>query len=197
MKKILVFIIMICSIIALSSCKKKVLTKRTMENFLEDFNFDLDTNTGTKNSWENYEAYIKDTKSSANYFKTVSKLNITHDSLCFNTNKKVVIEKISYTIYNRSETESIFIYDVTNDVWKYKIDGKYQYQIEGDTELKKIEIKPQTEYKKEIEYTDFTVGKNSEVLLSFGAISFEQEEKEIIVNNGGLYNLKIEYSAYI
>ena len=189
MKKILVFIIMICSIITLSSCKKKVLTKRTMANFLEDFVF-AESKTGMAD-YERYQGFIQNEKNNSNRSDSTSKttINVT-------TKKKIVIEKLSYTIYNRSETETIKVASST-----LNHDGnKKQTYVNLLEKYSEVEIAPNDEMTFELEYSDFTITKNNMVKFFFGIypyLAMPDGYYNFLISNSGIYKLNIEYSAYI
>jgi len=189
MKKILLFILMFATIFTLGACKKKEATPRTMDNFLTDF-------TLSQKEFEDYERIIKNEKG-PNKFSYLNKFM----ALPFLRPKnKTIINSISITVYNHSESDySFYIYD-PNDVIFTESDGVYY--MGGFNYDNKMELKSGEE--RELTFNvNLKVKASSKTLIILsnlvcpreGEVFHEDAEK--IKENGGMYNFKVDYSVYL
>lgn len=189
MKKILLFILMFATIFTLGACKKKEATPRTMDNFLTDF-------TLSQKEFEDYERIIKNEKG-PNKFSYLNKFM----ALPFLRPKnKMIINSISITVYNHSESDySFYLYD-PNDVIFTKSDGAYY--MGGFNYDNKMELKSGEE--RELTFNvNLKVKASSKTLILLSNLVCPREgegfheDAEKIKENGGMYNFKVDYSVYL
>ena len=198
MKKILLFILAFCALGVFASCKKKkVLTKRTMENIKEDFTFE--------SSEPIFDAYSMDEKSPRNEFRLHSSQS-NYRKIILTAKNKTKIEHVSYKIYNASETESISLYEYTQMVcYKYKAEyesgrKKTRYEYPGNLDAEKLmDINPKEEKGINLEFSDLEINSNNEFCLILAITTVENKGEKLLqlVNNGGVFNFKMEYSIYM
>ena len=204
MKKILFLILMLASIFTLASCKKNEPVGRVTANFLSDFKL------GSTNDFDVYDAIIKDMEYSnrVSNFKTVVRML----QFNFTTNKKVVIKKISFRIYNYSETETL----------KILVNNKTTYSMNDNDTCSINYFNMENEYTVEDlgpnSYRDITLNlenlmlkKKTSIMLLFGFTidsrvygidpNASMEEKKEPINRlnkcAGICNFNIDYIAYI
>ena len=199
MKKILLFILAFCALGVFASCgKKKVLTKRTMENIKEDFTFE--------SSEPIFDAYSMDGKSPRNEFRLHSSRS-NYRNITLTAKNKTVIESVSFKLYNASETETIYTYDYSNcsfvkdkaelksgrKVTRYYFPGKYL------ADPKNVEIAPKGEIDVVVQFEKCELNSNNmfHVILFLAGISTDRNDYVMVMNNGGVYNFKIQYSIYM
>ena len=196
MKKILLFILMFSSIILLSSCgKKKTLTKRTMNNFLEDFSF-AEGDSG-KRDYNMFSEYIKTDKRVSN---EVNQHTSAHWSrVSFYAEKKVIIEKISYTVYNKSTETNISVYEPIDNNFSIQKGSKYNsyWLSTSETQLKSAEIEKESERNFAMTFEKLIINKGNAIHIMLGFNSYDKAAIDAIIENAGVYNLNIEYSVYI
>lgn len=192
MKKILLVFLMLTSIFVITSCgKKKVLTKRTMDNFYDDFTFAQ--NEAGQKSFTVFKAYSNSSKAMSNEFSTLS--SYKYNRLDFITTKKIKIEKISFTVYNKSTDKTMKItMNLDNEYSKLE---KGLYFIGGNPDSTKKEILSSEELECSATYDNLVLGNKTSIKVLFGVIVDNNEQTKTNIENGGLYNFKIEYSAYI
>lgn len=198
MKRILLTLLTIISIFIITSCgKKKVLTKRSLSDIKDDF---------TINGENIFDAYCKKEKDTTNEFRLYSSSS-SYSKLYITSKYKTKIEKISYTFYNTSDTESFFIYEYKDDM-VYKQEGNnaktgkkmylYMYPTGDLNRMNIIEIKPNEELNVSIEFSDFEYKTNIGLRFSYYTTDYDHvSSMKTIADYGGIYNLNIEYSIYM
>lgn len=204
MKKILYFILCITTMFVLVSCKKNEPVGRETANFISDFKL------GSSDDYSEYDAIIKDMQ----HANRVSNFNTLKRKLEFDftANKKVVIKKISFRLYNHSETETLKI--LVNEDISYNTTLEDTCIINGfnDASCDAKELKP-NEYKDiTLSFENLMLKKNTLVMLMFGFTAdpsyydFNPENSSVenmkqtmdrLNNCGGICNFKIDYIAYM
>ena len=194
MKRILLTILTFISIFVITSCgKKKVLTKRTMDDFYDDFSFSQDEK-GQK-YYKVFKEYSSDEKSISNEFSSLTQYHYNRIEL--KTTKKIKIESVSYTVYNKSTDQVVRIIIPGNNEY-YKVAKNDYYISKGSIEnAAKKDILAGEEYEFTSKFDDLEIKKNSTLTVAIGLYSYDSNELKTNLANGGLYNFKIEYSAYI
>lgn len=192
MKKVLVFLLMICSILVISSCgKKKVLTKRTMEDFPADFSFGEDERG--QYYYEKFIDFSKTTKSVATELSQHS--DHRWSSFMCTSTKKIKLERISFTCYNKSETETIALLELESGSVEETYNGGYYYPAVSPSQ-KAIELAPQQELNVSLTFEDYIIKKDKGINLFYLQTDYTMDTRNTI-DNIGIYNFKVEYSAYI
>ena len=193
MKKILLVFLMLTSIFVITSCgKKKVLTKRTMDNFYDDFTFAQ--NEAGQKSFTVFKAYSKSSKAMSNEFSTLS--SYKYDRLDFITTKKIKIEKISFKVYNKSADQIMKIYMIENNSYS-KLSKDLYYIGSAGNDSRNKEILANNELECSATYDNLVLANKTSIKVLFGILVGNNEQTKTNLANGGLYNFKIEYSAYI
>ncbi len=191
MKKILLFVIAFCSMFLLVSCKKSEAVIRTNDDFLSDFRFEDEL------YFKKYDEIIKGIhiNNRLNNIGTTPALN-------FKSSKKVVIKKISFTIYNYSTEDYFSIYQKEDNLYSFLNDNYLEINAGEETD-KLIRINSDSSYDVEL-ILNTTVKKNSEIVLGFGFVVNPEivggtfiDNVTTLRNSAGLCNFKVEYMAYI
>ena len=183
MKKIILFILMLATIFTLGACKKKEPTPRVMDNFLSDF-------TLTENAFEDYDKISKNEKGS-------NKLSYLHKafSSSINAKNKTIINKISFTVYNCSETDYSFYVLDPSEATVYKSNKIYMMDVNFDT-ARRIEIKNGEEYTMTYDL-GLTMKKGYSLQIFFGFDTTDTGGVKTMIENAGVYNFKVDYSVYL
>ena len=191
MKRLLIAVICFCSLFILVSCKKNEPVGRTTENFLSDFYFEDDL------YFNRYDEIIKD-MSINNRLSQIG----TMPALNFKPNKKVIIKKISFTIYNYS-TDKVFSVFQKEDNYFNFLDDNYLEINAGDEKDKIIKVNSDSSIDIEL-VLDTTVKKNCEIILGFGFVLNPEiiggtfiDNVNTLKDSAGLCNFKVEYVAYM
>ena len=190
MRKILLIVMMLLTIVLTSACTKKEATPRTMDNFLSDFTLD-------SRKYDGYERMTKNVKGDNKY----AYLDGCVQRLGIYPKYKTIIKSISFTIYNHSESDFSFnVCDPSYYVFiKSKSEGKTMYQIGVSEMVPGVELKPNEEYT--ITYTvNEKVSKGSGVLIYYSPYVHSDTDRDYfkkILANGGIYNFKIDYEIYL
>ena len=205
MKKILFLILMLASIFTLTSCKKNEPVGRVTANFLSDFKLE------TTDDFDVYDAIIKDMEYSnrTNNFKTALRML----QFNFTTNRKVVIKKISYRLYNHSETETLKILVNKESIYSMNDNDTCSINYFNQANEYTVEdLEPNSYRDITLNLENLKLKKKSSIMLLFGytldashyGIDMEtatmEERKEPINrlrNCAGICNFNIDYIAYI
>ena len=204
MKKIRFLILMLASIFTLTSCKKNEPVGRVTANFLSDFKLE------TTDDFDVYDAIIKDMEYSnrTNNFKTALRML----QFNFTTNRKVVIKKISYRLYNHSETETLNVLVNRGSVYNISEEGICSINFFKEGNYNIVEIEPNGFIDVTLDLENLMIKKKTTVWLLFGftidssayGIDYANatdEEKKIPINRlrncAGICNFNIDYIAYI
>ena len=190
MKKILLIVMMLLTIVLTSACSKKDPTPRTMDNFLSDFQL----------SNGKYEAFDKISKTEKGENK-YTYIDGSTQRIGIYPRYKTIIKSISFTIYNHSETGfSFYLCDPSYYTFnKSKSEGNTMYQIGVSEMVPGVELKPNEEYT--ITYTvNEKVSKNSSVIIYYSPYVHSDTDRDYfkkILANGGIYNFKVDYEVYL
>ena len=186
MKKILFIIMMLVTVILTSACSKKDPTPRTMDNFVNDF-------TMSSTAFDDYEKISKTEKG----LNKLSYLN-KQMSLSIATKNKTIIKKISFTVYNHSDTDYSFYICDPSEVRVSKASSDVYFITPAEL-VGKIEIKANEEYN--VSYTlDTKFSKGKTLIISTLIAPREDKTSEDfgkIKENGGIYNFKVDYEVYL
>ena len=205
MKKILFLILMLASIFMLASCKKNEPVGRVTANFLSDFKL------GSTDDFDVYDAIIKDMEYSnrVKNFKTALRML----QFNFTTNRKVVIKKISFRLYNYSETETLKI--LVNNKTTYNINDNETCSINYFNQANEYTVEdlgPNSYRDITLNLENLMLKKKTSIMLLFGftidssvygidldkASMEERKEPMNKINNcAGICNFNIDYIAYI
>ena len=208
MKKILFVILAIVTMFTLVACKKSEPVGRTTDNFLTDFKLEQ------QYEYDQYDAMIKEQSA-------VNRLNKFRNAgqmlrFSFTNNKKVVLKKINFRLYNYSETETLRIFTLTKDYYNY-IESENYLNINRayeslDSNYKWVDLNPNCYTDVSITLDNCIVKKNTKITLFFGFtigseaydidpsnadISERMKPLELMKTCGGVCNFNLEYMAYI
>ena len=198
MKKILLFILTILSIFLLVSCKKNEAVARDMNNILSDFEFEHIDN------YNQYEEICKEPTTT----NKINKLGISYYFMA-KTKKKVALKSISYTLYNTSETDSLFFLKVKDPCFIEYEDGSYGINNNKYTPLLEknfdvVEIKPNEYVDIYLNLLGLTIKKKKELNLFFNFTNDPsliggnvKDNINLIKEYAGIANFKVDYTAYM
>ncbi len=198
MKKILLFIITFCSMFILVSCKKNEAVARDMNNFLSDFEFE------SVGNYNQYEAICK----APTVENKMNKLGVGFYFGC-KTKKKIIFKSVSYTLYNTSETDSLYFCSLKDYLYEEAEDENYvinsnMYDQMLNPNFEIVEIKPGQEVDVKLDLIGMKMKRNKELLLFFrwcpepnligGNI---RDNVNLIKEYGGISNFKMDYQIYM
>ena len=190
MKKIILLILTLMTSFTLGACKKKEPTPRVMDNFLNDFSI-------PSKEYDAFERITKKEKVGNNYSSIDGSIQRIH----IYPKYKAIIKSVSFTIYNHSESDySFYLCDPSYYAFnKSKSEGRTYYQIGVSEMVKGVELRPNEEYT--ITYNvNEKVSKNSIIIIYCQPYSNSVEDPDgfkKIIENGGIYNFKIDYEVYL
>jgi hypothetical protein len=149
-----------------------------------------------------YEEMCK-TPGVTNRFKNTGVLNFS-----FKTIRKVSIKSISFTIYNYSETDSFYIYKLSDNFYQ-QLDGGYYINVLDDDNFDTSEIKrvePNSSVDIKLDFEDLLINSKKNITLNFGILANSDyyeglnslsEVVNLLKTTMGRANFNVEYKAYI